>query len=91
MQDAYGGDEFDEVDNQSEVSGTPGKFIKGRSYAEGRKKHNTGYVYGARSTASKTRRCGECEGCNREDCAECEACKDKPKFGGKGTKKQVSI
>ena len=48
------------------------------------------YVYGARSTAQKTRRCGECEGCNREDCSNCEACKDKPKFGGKGTKKQAS-
>ena len=47
------------------------------------------YVYGARSTASKTRRCGECEGCNREDCGDCEACKDKPRFGGKGTKKQA--
>ena len=40
MQDAYGGDEFDE-ENLSEA-GTPGKFIRGRSYAEGRKKHNTG-------------------------------------------------
>ena len=43
MQDAYGGDEFDEED-LSEV-GTPsssGKFVRGRSYAEGRKKHNTG-------------------------------------------------
>ena len=44
MQDAYGGDEFDEED-LSEVGTTPsssGKFVRGRSYAEGRKKHNTG-------------------------------------------------
>ena len=41
------------------------------------------YVYGARSTAAKTRRCGECEGCNREDCGKCVTCLDKPKFGGK--------
>ena len=41
MQDAYGGDEFDEEDLSE--AGTPsGKFIRGRSYAEGRKKHNTG-------------------------------------------------
>ena len=40
------------------------------------------YVYGARSTAAKTRRCGECEGCNREDCGKCVTCLDKPKFGG---------
>ena len=41
------------------------------------------YVYGARSTAAKTRRCGECEGCNREDCGKCVTCLDKPKFGGR--------
>ena len=40
-------------------------------------------MYGARSTAAKTRRCGECEGCNREDCGKCVTCLDKPKFGGK--------
>ena len=44
---------------------------------------NFRYVYGARSTAAKTRRCGECEGCNREDCGKCVTCLDKPKFGGK--------
>ena len=40
-QDAYGGDEFD--DESLSEAGTPsGKFVRGRSYAEGRKKHNTG-------------------------------------------------
>ncbi len=56
---------------------------------QGRRKHRTNYVYGAKSTAAKTRRCGECEGCNREDCGTCHACKDKPKFGGKNSKKQA--
>lgn len=56
---------------------------RGRTYSTGRRKHRTNYVYGAKSTAAKLRRCGECEGCNREDCGQCDACKDKPKFGGK--------
>lgn len=34
------------------------------------------------------RGCGKCEGCLREDCGTCTFCKDKPKFGGPGTKKQ---
>lgn len=34
------------------------------------------------------RGCGECEGCQREDCGTCTFCRDKPKFGGPGTKKQ---
>ena len=45
MQDAYGGDEFDEEDLSEVGTTTPssgGKFVRGRSYAEGRKKHNTG-------------------------------------------------
>ena len=32
---------------------TPSK--RGRGYAQGRRKHNTNYVYGAKSTAAKTR------------------------------------
>lgn len=34
------------------------------------------------------RGCGQCEGCLREDCGTCTFCRDKPKFGGPGTKKQ---
>lgn len=56
-----------------------------------KKERKTGYVYGARSTASKVRRCGECEGCMRDDCGKCASCMDKPRFGGKGTKKRACV
>ena len=42
-------------------------------------------------TAAKTRRCGECEGCMRDDCGQCNACADKPRFGGRGTKKKACV
>ena len=82
---------------QAEEETTPAKRKGGgkkgapaKRYEDGRRRHSTQYVYGARSSAAKTRRCGECEGCNREDCGKCSACVDKPKFGGRGAKKQVS-
>ncbi|KAJ0055082.1 hypothetical protein NL108_009016 [Boleophthalmus pectinirostris] len=41
---------------------------------------------------SRSRRCGECEGCLVEtDCAKCAMCLDKPKFGGFNIKKQCCI
>ena len=86
-EDGPGGEE-----EEHEEKVTPGKKPRpNRSYASGRRKHRTDYVYGAKSTAAKTRRCGECEGCNREDCGQCDNCKDKPKFGGKNSKKQACI
>lgn len=48
-------------------------------------------VYGGSATAAKLRRCGECEGCMRDDCGTCYACADKPRFGGKGTKKKACV
>lgn len=48
-------------------------------------------VYGGSSTAAKVRRCGECEGCMRDDCGQCIPCKDKPRFGGQGTKKKACV
>ena len=40
-------------------------------------------------TKRKRRRaCGNCPECLRFDCGECLFCKDKPKFGGLGTRKQ---
>lgn len=41
-------------------------------------------VYGASLTAKKVRRCGECEGCTRDECGKCRGCRDMPKFGGGG-------
>lgn len=55
------------------------------------KKKPADYVYGASASAAKSRRCGECEGCMRDDCGECIPCKDKPRFGGRGTKKRACI
>lgn len=37
---------------------------------------------------TRTPRCGECEGCIRDDCGKCISCNDKPKFGGPGVRKQ---
>lgn len=37
---------------------------------------------------TKRRRCGSCPACLRSDCGNCVFCKDKPKFGGPGTRKQ---
>lgn len=48
-------------------------------------------IYGGSSKASKSRRCGECEGCMRDDCGQCQACADKPRFGGPGTKKKACV
>ena len=36
-------------------------------------------------------RCGNCRGCMRGDCGECKNCLDKPKFGGRGIKKQACL
>jgi len=36
---------------------------------------------------AKSRACGECESCLRDDCGECRECKDKKKFGGKNVLK----
>ena len=36
-------------------------------------------------------RCGGCQGCVRGDCGECKNCLDKPKFGGRGIKKQACL
>ena len=59
---------------------------------DGNKKPNrAGYVYGSSRTAKKVRRCGECEGCMRDDCGKCEICKDKPRFGGLGRLKKACI
>jgi len=56
-----------------------------------RKKMETGspeVLERVRTPGSRLVRCGECDGCKREDCGECVACQDKRKFGGKGTLKQ---
>lgn len=39
----------------------------------------------------KKRRCHKCEACLTPNCGECTFCKDKPRFGGKNSKKQCCI
>jgi len=53
--------------------------------------HGQHGVYGGSPTAAKSRRCGECEGCMRDDCGQCIPCADKPRFGGPGTKKKACV
>ena len=36
----------------------------------------------------KSKRCFECDACNKPDCRKCLMCKDMKKYGGKGVKKQ---
>ena len=38
---------------------------------------------------SKPQKCGQCEGCTRQNCGLCIACLDKPRFGGPGLKKRA--
>ncbi|CAB4057426.1 unnamed protein product [Lepeophtheirus salmonis] len=66
-------------------------LISEKTKTKKHKPHRTDYVYAGKSTAAKTRRCGECENCNKEDCNKCDACRDKPRNGGKGLKKQACI
>ena len=43
------------------------------------------------SKKARTARCGSCAGCVRGDCGQCKNCLDKPKFGGRGIKKQACL
>ena len=43
------------------------------------------------SKKTRTARCGSCAGCVRGDCGQCKNCLDKPKFGGRGIKKQACL
>jgi len=40
---------------------------------------------------TRSARCGGCQGCVRGDCGDCKNCLDKPKFGGRGIKKQACL
>ncbi|KAH3729520.1 hypothetical protein DPMN_055491 [Dreissena polymorpha] len=40
------------------------------------------------SKRKRKERCNDCTGCKAPDCGECIHCKDKPKFGGRGVRKQ---
>ena len=51
-------------------------------------------VFGGKNTMKqrhKVRRCGECEGCMREECGMCKECLDKPKNGGLGKVNKACI
>jgi len=71
------------------IMGPPGQQGKSNPYGKPSGSYNRGYVYGASANAKKVRRCGECEGCMREDCGKCEICLDKPRFGGPGKLKKA--
>jgi len=66
------------------------KAVKDSTKPPGQTKRPWG-VYGGSANASKSRRCGECEGCMRDDCGSCVPCQDKPRFGGPGTKKKACV
>ena len=60
--------------------GSLGGGKEGKLKADGsvRRPYNINhYVYGSGSVSKKARRCGECEGCMREECGHCAACKVK--------------
>ncbi|TSN03400.1 Histone-lysine N-methyltransferase 2B [Bagarius yarrelli] len=45
-----------------------------------------------RKARAHARRCGQCKGClHEEDCGKCVNCLDKPKFGGRNTKRQCCV
>ena len=52
-------------------------------------KKSVGYAYQGSRKVKRVRRCGECEGCKRDDCGKCSNCLDKPKFGGNHTLKRA--
>merc|ERR1719219_2289195 len=64
---------------------------RSKSFKKVRARHQMNAVYGSSSNSSKIRRCGECEGCMRDDCGKCSACADKPRFGGPGSKKKACM
>ena len=67
------------------------KFWLAKSLQPSPTQKRGGPAWGPVSAKGRTRRCPVlegCEGCRAEDCGRCPACKDKPKFGGPGTRKQ---
>jgi len=92
--------------SRSKIQKSPNKSNSAKSGTQAEKKDSlkrSGYatpkprahaqhgVYGGSSSAAKSRRCGECEGCMRDDCGQCVPCADKPRFGGPGTKKKACV
>jgi hypothetical protein len=45
----------------------------------------------SRRQAARLQRCGKCRPCKATDCGTCQNCADKPRFGGKGVKKQACV
>ena len=45
----------------------------------------------AQQPKRRRQRCGGCDACLRSDCGACASCADKPAFGGRGLKKQVTV
>mmetsp|Transcript_31600 Transcript_31600/g.96715 ORF Transcript_31600/g.96715 Transcript_31600/m.96715 type:complete len:342 (+) Transcript_31600:51-1076(+) len=44
-----------------------------------------------RRQVARLQRCGKCGPCKATDCGTCQNCADKPRFGGKGVKKQACV
>lgn len=67
----------------------PGNLDEACSVKPGRKSGGGSPRGEGRRQAARLQRCGKCIPCKAVDCGTCQNCADKPRFGGKGVKKQA--
>ncbi|XP_072166012.1 uncharacterized protein [Diadema setosum] len=83
------GDDSDTVSSQPKRSPHKKKMKKKKKFGPG--VGMTSLLVDSSNIKRRTR-CGKCSACLRKsDCKTCTNCKDKPKYGGPGTKKQCCI